>query len=153
VRRNNPWAYLLIAFLIIFPVACGGSNSGNENQTYETKDLQGTWDFIYSPSSVTGEFFLTFDNNGNLIGVSLPADSDDEILEFSGALVVTQQGAVYDSLQITVLVKEPGSPDQTVPMTLKISGNFTTPKLIVGTVLVSDPETQPMSSFTMTFVS
>ena len=84
---------MLIAFLIIFPVACGGDNDNTDD--YRTKDLQGTWNFLYSNSDGGGQFELTFDNNGNLIGVSLPPDSDDEIVDFGGALVVNGIGAVF----------------------------------------------------------
>ena len=154
MRQKNPWAYLLIAFLVIFPVACGGGNDDTDDN-YRTKDLQGNWNFVYSSSDVTGggQFTLSFDNNGNLIGVSLPPDSDDEIEDFGGALVLNADGALLGSLQITVLVRESGLPDETVPMDLSISGSAYSLNFIVGNVLISDPETEQLYQFTMNTVS
>jgi hypothetical protein len=144
---------VLIAFLVIFPVACGGDGE-DSNDNYRTDDLQGTWNFVYSDSTGGGgQYELTFDNNGNLIEVALPPDSDDEIVEFGGALVLNSGGALLGTLQITVLVKESGLPDETVPMDLTFSGLSQSLNLIVGNVLIVDSESEQTYSFTMNMPS
>ena len=145
MRRIAVISALLV--LVALMSACGGGGDNTLSEDFSTGDLKGEWNF-QSGDPLTDNGNLTFDSNGNLIGVTPPPGSSDVIVDFSGRLSVEDPGYVMGLLTINSLVAMEGGAEQTVTQELNFSGNFVKSSFISGVVVdlaVEDAESTVFS--------